>query len=337
MPTHSNLFVKNFPPTVDQGELLSFFEQYGIVEAYRFVEQATHNYAFIKMSSIEEAVSAQQNLHGALFRHKQLSVKFAESDLKPEEPRDNLYVRHIPPQWQETDLHREFSAFGQVTSTRVLEASVGEDQAGLVRMASPAEAAAAKQGLNGRMFDGTSFPLSITFAQSNEDRERRGRTSARAPTLTPAPRYAPYSVSGASIAAAPQTSYGAPLPGPPIYELSNAPAMDYDAGYAHVYNDPGFVPAPALHAAPRTPSGVYIRNLPREADKLFLFENFAIFGGVSGATVLHDSEGKCNGVGFVNYTSREAALDAIRSMHGVRVGTNTLHVELQKPKSGPRR
>lgn len=78
------------------------------------------------------------------------------------------------------------------------------------------------------------------------------------------------------------------------------------------------------------PSSIYVKNLPPEADKLFLYERFAPHGAILSVKVLVDEQsGQCKGVGFVNYAIPPAALLAVQSLHGVRVGEKLLHVSLQ--------
>lgn len=65
---------------------------------------------------------------------------------------------------------------------------------------------------------------------------------------------------------------------------------------------------------------MYVKNLPPEADKLFLYERFAPHGAVLSVKVLVDDQtGQCKGVGFVNYAVPGAAMLAmqVRSLPNV--------------------
>lgn len=80
-------------------------------------------------------------------------------------------------------------------------------------------------------------------------------------------------------------------------------------------------------------SSLYIKNLPPDADKLFLYENFATYGAILSVKVLHDPQtGQCRGVGFVNYSDHQSAVRAIQALHGTKVGDRLLHVSLQAPR-----
>jgi hypothetical protein len=77
-------------------------------------------------------------------------------------------------------------------------------------------------------------------------------------------------------------------------------------------------------------SSIYIKGLPENADKLWLYEKFSRFGGILSVRVLVDEKsGKCNGIGFVNFTSTEAARAAHETMNGVNMGERLLHVMVQ--------
>lgn len=52
--------------------------------------------------------------------------------------------------------------------------------------------------------------------------------------------------------------------------------------------------------------------------------------------MLDEGTGKCRGVGFVNYTSYEAARAGIAAMHGAFVGDKVLHVSLQQQRDSSR-
>ena len=92
-------------------------------------------------------------------------------------------------------------------------------------------------------------------------------------------------------------------------------------------------PIPNMQPQPQ-PGGIssslYVKNLPQEADKLFLYERFAPHGAILGIKLLIAPEtGKCKGVAFVNYATSDAAMAAIEALHGTKVGEKVLHVSIQ--------
>jgi RNA recognition motif-containing protein len=87
------------------------------------------------------------------------------------------------------------------------------------------------------------------------------------------------------------------------------------------------------------PSGqgcsIYIKGMPEDADKLWLYEKFSRFGGILSVRVLLDEHsGRCNGIGFVNYTDPEGARAAHETMNGVSMGERLLHVMVQSHGAG---
>jgi len=87
------------------------------------------------------------------------------------------------------------------------------------------------------------------------------------------------------------------------------------------------------------PSGqgcsIYIKGMPEDADKLWLYEKFSRFGGILSVRVLLDEvSGRCNGIGFVNYTDSEGARAAHETMNGISMGERLLHVMVQSHGAG---
>ena len=84
---------------------------------------------------------------------------------------NKLYVGNLAYSMRDNDLLEAFSAFGTVSSARVMmDRDSGRSKGfGFVEMASPAEAQAAIEGLNGKEVDGRSLVV-------NEARPREPRT-----------------------------------------------------------------------------------------------------------------------------------------------------------------
>jgi hypothetical protein len=94
---------------------------------------------------------------------------------------------------------------------------------------------------------------------------------------------------------------------------------------------------PPHGVGPGGASSLYIKGMPEDADKLWLYEKFARFGGINSVRVLIDEQtGKCNGIGFVNYVTADAARLAQETMNGVSMGDRLLHVMVQNPATRSR-
>lgn len=83
-------------------------------------------------------------------------------------PFPNIYVKPVPPGWDEARLYEAFGAFGDIDSVRISHPTPGS-RAGVahafVRFRSTESAAAAITGLQGTAFDG--IPVTIKLADSD--------------------------------------------------------------------------------------------------------------------------------------------------------------------------
>ena len=88
---------------------------------------------------------------------------------------NRLYVGNLSYSIRDEHLQEKFSAFGQVSSAKVMmDRDSGRSKGfGFVEMNSPAEAQAAIQGLNGKEVDGRA--LTVNLARPMEQRSGGGR------------------------------------------------------------------------------------------------------------------------------------------------------------------
>lgn len=94
---------------------------------------------------------------------------------------------------------------------------------------------------------------------------------------------------------------------------------------------------PLSRSNPPQGCSLYIKGMPEDADKLWLYEKFARFGAVQSVRVLVDEHtGKCNGIGFVNYNDPMGARIAHETMNGVSMGDRLLHVMIQNNSGATR-
>jgi RNA recognition motif-containing protein len=86
----------------------------------------------------------------------------------------NIYVGNLPFELDDAELERTFTAYGEVTSARVIQdRESGRSRGfGFVEMADNTQAEAAIQALNGKDFNGR--PLTVNEAKPREDRPRGG-------------------------------------------------------------------------------------------------------------------------------------------------------------------
>ena len=142
--------------------------------------------------------------------------------------------------------------------------------------------------------------------------------------------FPPYDTAGYE---APMHGMGASYPG----QAPGAAGGNGLVNAAPMMNGPQGVQGTGGGPAALAPSSLYIKNLPPDADKLYLYERFAPHGAILSVKVLVDDQtGKCRGVGFVNYADPNSALSAIQGLHGIKVGDKLLHVSLQTHRAQPR-
>ncbi|GAX80990.1 hypothetical protein CEUSTIGMA_g8425.t1 [Chlamydomonas eustigma] len=79
-------------------------------------------------------------------------------------------------------------------------------------------------------------------------------------------------------------------------------------------------------------TSLYVKNLPPDADRLFLYEKFAPFGAILSVKILEDEEGVSKGVGFVNFADADCASKAASTLHNLLVGDRHLRVAFQTHK-----
>ncbi|KAF6248586.1 hypothetical protein COO60DRAFT_1586506 [Scenedesmus sp. NREL 46B-D3] len=327
--THSNLYVANLPTSIDtEPALRTLFSAYGQIESCRLVRNSRGDgkgsFAFVKFSSINEALAAISALNNAQVGSSVLEVKVADADAgdrNPEllaPPSDNLYAKNLPITLSEDELRALFSPYGFVIECRVLHSGTGRDTAGvgagaLVRMASVEEAAQAITHLHNQRLTGSALPLVVRYADSQEQKQKKAQRQQRQQVERyPAPG-----------------SYGHPAMAPagPYHHHHQQQHQHQHAEHMGYYS-------PVSPAAYGSGGGgmcsVYIKYLPETTDRLWLYEKFAPFGGVLSVKVLTNEAGLCRGVGFVNYGDQDAAQRAVAAMHGMPMGADKrLHVALQ--------
>ena len=86
----------------------------------------------------------------------------------------NIYVGNLPFEVDDTELERTFTAYGEVSSARVIQdRESGRSRGfGFVEMSDNSKAEAAIQALNGKDFNGR--PLTVNEAKPREDRRGGG-------------------------------------------------------------------------------------------------------------------------------------------------------------------
>jgi polyadenylate-binding protein len=187
----TNIYVKNFDESTNEDRLRDLFSKFGEITSIKLTKEEASGkalFAFINFNKPESALQALHDmndkeldngkrLYVSRFQKKNERVNFIKSKL--EEKRQerlkkfagvNLFVKNLDDKIDDERLGREFSAFGQITSAKVMTEHQRSKGFGFVCYSSPEEAARAVAEMNGRIV-GTK-PLYVAIAQRKEDRKR---------------------------------------------------------------------------------------------------------------------------------------------------------------------
>lgn len=364
LPGHSNVYLRGFPLEWGEAELLALCRAHGPVTSIRVVagEQqggsagtsGCSNHAFVKYELPEQAGEAIQALNGATISGCQLVVKFADADVQPRvesgrQPSEWCYCRNLPPNYSRQDVGEMFLPFGTVLEIRLFPSTeLYKGSGALVQMQSVDQAAASIQTLNGSFPRGASQPLLVRYADSPAEKAAKQARKERLVQKQTPSIFAPNNLLAAQLQ---QQLLGLAINGNGGHmsagTLTSSPDLSGDLpsvlldsfqdGSGSLCSTSFQQQAMLGGAAPSSAASIYIKGMPETADKLWLYEKFARFGGIASVRVLIDEQsGKCNGIGFVNYVSADAARLAQESMNGISMGDRLLHVLVQNPAARSR-
>lgn len=185
----TNVFVKNFGETVDDGSLKEMFEKFGEITSAvvaKGEDGKSKGHGFINFKDASAAEAAVQEMHDSDVNGKKLFVgrfqkKFERvSTLKKmhEEKKQerqnrymgiNLYIKNLDDTIDDERLRKEFVSFGTITSAKVMQENGRSKGFGFVCFSAPEEATKAVTDMNGRIVG--SKPLYVALAQRKEDRK----------------------------------------------------------------------------------------------------------------------------------------------------------------------
>eukprot|EP00250_Pteridium_aquilinum_P014928 c22286_g1_i1 orf=356-2326(-) len=233
----NNVFVKNMSEATTDDELKNIFEAFGPISSAVVMRDSNGKskcFGFVNFDNVDDAANAVESLNGKWIGDKEWYVgraqkkaeREAELKAKFEQVRKervekfqgvNLYLKNIDDSIDDEKLKEIFSAFGVVSSCKVMKTSQGQSMgSGFVSFASPEEATRALNEMNGKMLGNK--PLYVAQAQRKEDRRARlqaqfaqmRNTVVNAPPVTasPPPMYHP---GGPQMGQ--QVFYGQPPPG----------------------------------------------------------------------------------------------------------------------------
>eukprot|EP01025_Chloroclados_australasicus_P028833 TRINITY_DN2859_c0_g1_i1.p1 TRINITY_DN2859_c0_g1~~TRINITY_DN2859_c0_g1_i1.p1 ORF type:complete len:677 (-),score=148.34 TRINITY_DN2859_c0_g1_i1:248-2278(-) len=185
----SNVFVKNLPTSMDDEAMLKLFEPYGTITSHAIMKDEdgrSKGFGFINYEEPEQAAKAVEELHEKEIEGQKVYVaraqKKSERELllrrKFEEARQervakyqglNLYIKNLSDEMDDEQLGKEFSAFGKITSAKVMRDEKDNSRGfGFVCFQTSEEAARAVSEMSGKILLGK--PLYVALAQRKDVR-----------------------------------------------------------------------------------------------------------------------------------------------------------------------
>ncbi|XP_050007313.1 polyadenylate-binding protein 1-like isoform X3 [Alexandromys fortis] len=185
----TNIYVKNLHVDMDEQGLQDLFSQFGKMQSVKVMRDSngqSRGFGFVNFEKHEEAQKAVDHMNGKDVSGQQLFVGRAQkraerqSELKrrfeqmKQERQNryqgvNLYVKNLDDSINDERLKEVFSAYGVITSAKVMTESSHSKGFGFVCFSSPEEATKAVTEMNGRIV-GTK-PLYVALAQRKEERK----------------------------------------------------------------------------------------------------------------------------------------------------------------------
>lgn len=186
----TNVYVKNFGEEMTEVDFKDLVDSFGKVLSLKVVtsdQGRSKGFGFVSFETPEEAQKAVEELSGKDWNGQKLYAARAQKraerqmDLKSQfEKRKierinryqgvNLYVKNLDDTIDDARLREEFSAYGTITSAKVMMDDKNNSKGfGFVCFSSPEEATKAVTEMNGRIL--VSKPLYVALAQRKEERK----------------------------------------------------------------------------------------------------------------------------------------------------------------------
>lgn len=167
----TNLIINYLPQQMTDQDFRVLFAQIGDIRSAKIIRKKATGYSygfgFVDYLRPEDAERAIKTLNGHLVEHKKIKVAFARpsgEDIK----QANLYIRNLPPMFNEVDVRELFGPFGKIIQCRI----VGNRGVAFVLFDLHEQAMAAIEALDGKVLPGSGLPLNVKFANDNNQKVR---------------------------------------------------------------------------------------------------------------------------------------------------------------------
>jgi polyadenylate-binding protein len=187
----TNVYVKDIDSSVTQEEFEKKFSEFGEVTSAVIMtgdDESSKGFGFVNFLEHESAVKAVEAMNGSQLGGKTLWCGRAQK--KAERERElkkqfeqmkihkyqgiNLYIKNIEDDIDEERLRKEFSAFGQIRSCKIMTDDKGNSKGfGFVCFSAPEESQRAITEMNNRILQGCQKPLYVALHEPKELRRQK--------------------------------------------------------------------------------------------------------------------------------------------------------------------
>lgn len=238
---------------------------------------------------------------------------------------DNIYVSDLPEDVSDAMVNEVFGAYGQVLSCKALPPKMpGMKGAALVRFANVEEAQWVVANLNGNIAQGLTDPIQVKFANSGRGYGKAGRDDSG---------YGyggPYDGDGCGGTKGMPFSGGKGKGKKGRDSSSSCDIFTLLKGVSSAIPGAGKVP---------DENQIYIRGLPSDTSDLELYKMFSPFGAIQqrGVKAMLGQDGRCTGVGFVDFVDAAVAQSASATVNGTTMpdgGVLNVYIKNSTRKGG---
>lgn len=329
---NTNVFVKHLPPTMNDEELRNCFSQFGEIVSCKVMlnvkNKTSLGFGFIRFKDSISANLAIEKMTGFRMGKKKLLCKLSNKELPVvgTEPRTNLYVKHLPTNFDNEKLKKLFEKYGNIKEVKVMmDKNTGQSkQIGFVRFDKQVSATRALFEMNNVILkeEDCATPLNVHYAETSTEKRMRqvhqqARLSISQQFIANQQRKSIESISTEDIE--PEIEIK------PEVEIEINLESDIENNIKKEMN----LKKDETQVANQN-ANLFIFHLPPDVRDKELNELFTPFGDVDSVRVITDKNGVSKGFGFVKYFKFDDALRAITAMNGFKLGKKHIKVSFKQ-------
>ncbi|RLM66315.1 polyadenylate-binding protein 2-like [Panicum miliaceum] len=364
LPTTS-LYVGDLEGSVSDSQLYELFSQAGQVVSVRVCRDITSRrslgYAYVNFSNPLDAARALEVLNFALLNNKPIRVMYSNRD--PSSRRSgsaNIFIKNLDKAIDNKTLHETFSTFGTILSCKVAMDEVGQSKGfGFVQYEKEEEAQAAIKSLNGMLindkpvyvgpflrkqerdhsFDKTKFNnVFVKNLSESTTKEDLVKIFGEYGNITSA--VVMIGMDGKSRCFGFINFENPDAAARAVQELNGKKINDKEwyVGRAQKKSEREMELKRRFEQSLKDAAdkyqglNLYLKNLDDSIGDDQLRELFSNFGKITSCKVMRDQNGLSKGSGFVAFSTREEASQALTEMNGKMISGKPLYVAFAQRK-----